>query len=224
MSENNQNGTKTGLRAFYARFSATMNMRWVLILLLLPVAALLGFVIIEWVVTVNRYDPAYFTPELEERYNHPQDTVAAAAAAIVAGDEAVLTEAEGLLRPVIPSQVADLRYVFPYEVYRGHRRLIVTEDPNVWAILASPHNRFVSYMYANPSTGDLIKFMAEPVSGRWVYVPDGLYTYMRTGAWVGLWGTLTPIYALLLVLGLAWTYMERRRKARAMALWGRERR
>jgi hypothetical protein len=201
-----------------------LDPRWLAFWLILPFLVLgLGW-LVEKAGTLNRFDPAYFSESARARHADPRETVAAAVEAMVDGDQAAMAELQGLRRPR-PFQVdAELVYVFPYDMFVGHRRTILTEDPNAWDRVAGEDVRFASFLYAEKTQHEMIPYTAEQVEGRWVFVPpDGLYLYFQTGGYVRLWRTVVFYYYLALILVGVWVYIERVNKARRARRWGSER-
>jgi hypothetical protein len=200
---------------FWGRIRAHLDPRWLAFWMILPFALLgLGW-LAERASMLNRFDPVYFDEAARARHADPRETVAIAIEAMQSGDSAAMAEAQGLLR-TRPFQVdAELTYVFPYEMYVGHERTILTEDPNAWVRATREDVRFASFLYAEKTQHEMIPYTAEQVGGRWVFVPPGgLYLYFQTGGYLRLWRVVVFYYYVALILVSVWVYIDRANKAR----------
>lgn len=161
-----------------------MKVRWVLIVVLLPLE-LLGFLTIgvqayQWV----RYEPGYFTPPFQERYAAPADTARLLETALQTGDAGLAAELQGLRRPAALPSSPTIKFV----------------------MLEERTDRYLTYLYVDMRDYARYPQHLERVRGRWVVAADDLAYYFHSGQWRRAFFTLSIAWWVVggLGLGLVW--------------------
>jgi hypothetical protein len=177
-----------------------VRLRWVLIVMLLPFV-LLGLIVLA----VNaydlvRHDPAYFAEPYLERYSTPGEAARILEGGLQTGDQALLTELQGLRWPAKFETSPDMIFVMRWE----------------------RTDRYITYLYFDMQTYERYPHYFEKVDGRWVVAPTDVSYYMYSGQWRPVFWPLASVWWLLgaVAIGLVWLF---RTSARARAwLYGEE--
>ncbi len=173
---------------------------YVLGLLLLPpvVFALLGLV--AWVQGQTRYDPAFFTPEYQERYAFPGAVAVDLEQALKTGDAALL-HALTATRAAPPSLQARPQVIL--------------------ALLSSGDEKYLNYLYFDASNYERIVHHIRQVDGRYVVVPEGLYYFYDSGQWKGVFAPLAATWWILVIVFTAGVWFFRYMAETRQRLFGR---
>jgi len=153
---------------------------------LLPLMAAALYVGIVRLANRDRFDPAYFTPELNVKYSTPGHVANALAGALQANDQAVLARLEGLRQPV----------AFP----TGGERSMALLRPIA-------KSTYYMAMITDDKAKSYRIYRLGPAQGRWVVSPDDDYTLVDSGLWLAAWLPPALIWwvveaASLIVLGV----------------------
>lgn len=177
-----------------------VRLRWIVFVVLAPFVVLGLLVLIVSAYGLVRYDPAYFTDLNLEQYGTPGDTARTMEGALQTGDQATLTELQGLRWP------ADLE----------------TAPSMIFVKLLERTDRYTTYLFFDMETYERHPHHFEEVKGRWVVSPPDLYYFMQSGQWKRVFWPLAVIWWLLgaVAIGLVWI-LRTSERARAR-LFGEE--
>ena len=161
------------------RMKPLVSIRWVLVVVLLPLVVLGLYVLGVQIHGLLRYDQDYFTETYSERYDAPGAVARALEGALQANDQGLLAELQGLRQPVA-----------------------FDTDPNlIFVMLWERGDRYISYMYFDMQSFLRHMHYVEQVKGRWVVTPPDLYYYMHSGRWVGVFVPVAILWWLIGAVG-----------------------
>jgi hypothetical protein len=157
----------------------TIDWSYVLGLMVIPPVILAFLFLIAGIQGLLRYNPAYFTPEIVERYSQPVSLIDDLENAIEKGDS---------------KQMAVLRGT--RQVPRGLKPL-----PDVhFTIFWDQEGKYWNYLFQDTSTYTRYMQHLKIVNGRYVVVPENLYYYIDSGLWKTFFFPLAIIWWLIVAL------------------------
>lgn len=144
-----------------AAWRLPVRLRWIAMVILLPLGLVGLLALLTQLYGLVRYDPAYFAPAVVDRYDAPAEVGRVLEQALQTGDRAQLAELQGLRWPAR-----------------------VASDPNIRFVkLLERTDRYMAYLYVNMETYERHVHYLEAVRGRWVVAPTDFFFYLRSGGW-----------------------------------------
>ena len=152
---------------------------YVIGLLLLPIVLVGIFLLVAWILSVTRYDPAFFSDAYQERYAFPNPLLTDLENSLRDGDGALLAELQGTRQiPSNPEKLANLRFLIFWDT----------------------HGKYTDYLFMDMKNYHRYLQHLRIVNGRYVRVPDGAYYLADSGRWKTTFGPLAVVYWLLVIL------------------------
>lgn len=142
-----------------------LNLRWLAVLTAAPLVLAGLFVLTTYLLSLGRYDSAYFTPEYLARYHSPGSVARGLEEALRNGDQALLAELQGLRRT----------HVFP-----------ANENIRFVLRLDSDAEHYLTYLYFDTATFERFAYQVGEVRGRYVVAPNDALLMVRSGRWVNV--------------------------------------
>ncbi len=176
--------------------SENLNLRPWIIVAVLPLIAMALYVLMTLGLNRNRYDAAYFTPEITGTYDTPGAVVKALEAALATQDTEALAELQGLREPQTLATSTTLKFQTAMETEGRYLRFLFSDERN--------YHRSM-------------QFVTE-VDGRYVAAPQDAYFYLRSGRWLGFFMPIAGVWWLIELLAFAMTRFNRRAVQRRAAL------
>lgn len=152
---------------------------YVIGLLLLPVAIAGIFLLVGWIIGQTRYDPAYFTEEMQKRYATPNLLLEDLENAIRNGDGSLMAQAQASRQ--VPNNLEKLPKV----------RFLIYWDGD---------KKYSDYLFMDMRTYQRYMQHLRLVKGRYVRVPDGIFYLADSGHWLSAFGPLAVLWWLLVIL------------------------
>lgn len=153
---------------------------------IIPLVAVALYVGIVRLVNLDRYDPAYFTPEMVSTYSTPRSVAGKLAEALETNDQAALAQLEGLRHPVAfaPGETLSIELLRKVETSSYFMVMIASRKAETYKV-----------------------YQLGPARGRWVVVPEDDFYIVDSGRWAAIWLPLALIWWLievstLIVLGV----------------------
>jgi len=150
---------------------------------LVPLAVAAIYVAAVRLANLDRFDPAYFTPDLVQEYNTPGHVAGELAVALQNNDAAKLAVLEGLRRPVS----------FP-----------TGGDLTVALIRPMDKSTYVKALIADAASKDYAVYRIGKIQGRWVVSPEDAFYAVDSGVWAA---TFLPIALAWWMVEIAATLM-----------------
>lgn len=157
----------------------TIDLPYVIGLLLLPVLLVGLFLLAGWIIGLVRYNPAYFTEEYQKRYAFPSPLLSDLEDALRSGDGKLLAQLQGTRR--IPSDLENmpnLRFLIFTDSQDEYSNFLFMDMKN--------YRRYIQHLRL--------------VKGRYVRVPEGIYYLADSGSWKRTFGPLAVVYWLILII------------------------
>jgi hypothetical protein len=172
---------------------AFAGLRWILVVVLLPLEVAGLFALVVWAYDLVRYDPAYFAGLYVERYTTPEVTARALERALQTGDQELLAELQGLRWPARFETASTMSFV----------------------MLRERTERYITYLYFDNLTLERYPHHLERVQGRWVVSPPDLCYHFHSGQWRHTFWPLAIAWWLLVAVSLpgVWLFRVRRKSA-----------
>jgi hypothetical protein len=149
---------------------------------LLVIAAILPLIIAAiFAATVrlsntDRFDPAYFTPELITEYDFPSAVAIDLETALRENDTALMARLEGL---------------------RQTHNFTPSEKATLERVNYTNNDRYREVMMIDRGTYRAHRYYLALEQGRWVLVPDDAFFYLDSGHWMGVWLPLSTVWWLV---------------------------
>ena len=168
-----------------------IDRKYVLGLLLLPFVLLVLAFVIKWVQGFVIFDPVYFSTEYLERYEVPKSLLVDLETSLRRGDAALMTQLQGTRWvPKGIEPVSNVRFLAYWD----------------------QHGKYTDYMYMDASSTRGYEILGmlhlKRYRGRYISVPEGFYYYLDSGRWINIFGPLTAIWWLIVILFMIvfWVY------------------
>jgi hypothetical protein len=164
-------------------------------LLLLPVLITGASFLIAQIQALTRYDPGFFTPDYQSRYQQPSQIIEDIETAFQTGSNDLMAELQGTyLRP------ANFQ-----------------EKPNmVFVTSLDRTGEYYNFLFNDSVTFHRFMARVKMHDGRYVLIPEGLYYYFDSGRWINVFGPPAIIWwVIVLILTVAtaiYRWMARIRK------------
>ncbi len=171
--------------------------RW-LFIAALPILAMAVYAVATWLLNLNRYDAAYFSPETIALYDKPGKVIVALEEAIETQDTATLAVLQGLTAPQDLVLSDDQKFRMALETEGKYFRFLFSDERD--------HRRS-------------LQFVTE-VDGRYVVAPQDAYFYMRSGRWQAFFWPIAGVWWLIEGIAFAMSRVNRNAKQRQAMLHG----
>ena len=165
-------------------FAPAVKLRWILMVVLLPLELLGLLALVVQAYGLVRYEPGYFTPAFAERYASPADTARLLETALQTGDEGLAAELQGLRWPAALPSSPSIKFI----------------------MLEERTDRYLTYLYVDMHDYERHPQVLEQVRGRWVVASTDLAFYLYSGQWRRAFLPLSIAWWMVggLALGLLW--------------------
>ncbi len=168
--------------------SENQNLRPWIIVAVLPLLIMGLYVLLTWGTNLNRYDTAYFTPELAAQYDTAGKVVKALETALATQDTQALAELQGLAAPQTLASSTDLKFRTAMETEGRYMRFLFSDERDFHRSM---------------------QFVTE-VDGRFVVAPQDAYFYLTSGRWLGFFMPIAGVWWLIELLAFAMTRLNQR--------------
>jgi hypothetical protein len=159
-------GSEPGERVGMRRF---LNVRWIIVVALVPLALLGLYVLVIQIHGLTRYDPVYFTRKYVEMYDNPGSVARTLEGALQANDKVLLAELQG----------------------RRRMATFYTSPDMIFVMLWERMDRFFTYLYFDMQTYERHVYHFEEINGRYVAMEPDPYYYFHSGRWVLVFAPLS---------------------------------
>jgi hypothetical protein len=172
---------------------------YVIGLMLLPVVLVAVLLLAGKLQQIGRYDPAYFSPVYQDRYDTPGTILTDVEAALHDGDQQLMNE---LLA-----------------TRKGSRPL--TARPEVgFVFMAGEQGDYLEYLFLDRQNYSRVIQYVREEDGRYIAAEADFYFYMDSGMWVDVAGPLAASWWILVLLFTGGVYLYRRLAVVRLAMWG----
>lgn len=163
-----------------------VNLRWVILLALVPLVVAGLFSATVKVRGLTRYDSTFFDETYCERYDTPGAVARALETALQDADEQLLRELQGLRQPA------------NFET-----------GPKIILVMLWEHgDRYFTYLYFDMDTMERHAHYVEKTGGRWVVAPTDAHYFFHSGRWLRVWMPIAVVWWLVeaVVVMALWVY------------------
>jgi hypothetical protein len=172
---------------------------YVIGLMLLPVVLVAVLLLAGKLQRIGRYDPVYFSPEYQDRYDTPGAVLTDVEAALNDGDRQLMNE---LLA-----------------TRKGARPL--TARPQVgFVFMAGEQGEYLEYLFLDRQNYSRVVQYVREEGGRYIAAEADLYFYMDSGRWLAVAVPLAASWWILVLLFTGGVYLYRRLAVARLAMWG----